>query len=317
MFARPLSSAHVCLGCQLRRVRHNSRTLSSILLHRSSLAVSCIRSLHSSPPSRWTVPLAGVFDNHLIPFRKVQSPFLQEKYQAPRSRSKFRRGKKGGQEVREDAEALSVNSLGKPAEVIVLRDTGRDAEEFVEQEEDEESKYNVQGSSREAMLEAMEKEAVPMDQETVNQQIDALRPRLEDPNSGRLVISSKEVLRLCKVITDSYSFVQISAYIARSKAPPEHASSKDVIRSLIVNKSPDLHFRPWTPTNKGIIPDSYHGLNKKYLHPKAKIVKRIKLARTLLKQCWRVEIEEEVEQLGELVCTLPTSGIRLLNAGSE
>ncbi|QDS73715.1 hypothetical protein FKW77_003502 [Venturia effusa] len=211
------------------------------------------------------------------------------------------RGPRGGK-VREDSESLSVTALGKPAKVIVLRDT----QEAVEHEEKEEDEQAEKSSLRKTLLETIEQDDVPIDQDTVNQQLDAMRPRMEDPNSGRLMISEKEFFRLCKVITKSYSSIQLNLYIARSKATSSEEPAPrplEAAKNHTADHSPDLQLRPWT---------------QKPVHrsKRAKVLRHtVARASTILKKCWKVEVIEEVERLGELVCTLPKSGIRLLSAG--
>jgi hypothetical protein len=228
------------------------------------------------------------------------------------------RGKKGGQ-VRENAEALSVNTLGVPAEVIVLRDAPHnDLEETVEQEDAEEGNGAALGSSRRAILDAIQGEDVIMDQETVNQQIDALRPRVEDPNSGRLILPAKEYFRLCQVLTDSYSRPQLDAYMARSKEavpiPSIGSVSLETRQKSLESKDSEIQFRPWKAVSKA-------DRIQKHLSTadtnNSRRIKRSRLASTLLKHCWKVEIAEEVERLGDLICTLPRAGIRLLTVGSK
>lgn len=216
------------------------------------------------------------------------------------------RGKKGGQQVREDAETLSVNALGKPTEVIVLRDTPPSAEqEAAKQKEREEEEHAVTRSCRETLLTTLEQEDVPLDQDTVNQQLDALWSRTRSPNSERLIIAQKEFLQLGKIITKRYSIKQLDAYINQSKTRMSEQSplqSQEAPENLIANKSPDLHFRPW------ICKPSAKPKRKRNLYKRANVI---------LKNCWEVEITEDVGRLGEIFCTLPKSGIKVLSAGSE
>lgn len=216
------------------------------------------------------------------------------------------RGRKGGPQVREDAEALLVNALGKPTEVIVLRDTPPSAEQEAadQKEKEEEEEHDVTRSCRKTLLATVEEENVPMDQDTVNQQLDALLSRTRPANSERFIITQNEYFELCKLIKKRYSSRQLDNYITRSASLMSEQSSpqsQEDTENAIANKSPDLHFRPWTPKTTN----------------KLKRLQQYKRARAVLKKCWKAEIIEEVERLGELVCTLPRSGIRLLGAGSE
>jgi hypothetical protein len=307
MFARPSSSAYVCLRCQVRLTRQNSHALSSSFRQRSAFSVSCLRPFHNTPPAQWTDPLGPIDDNGDGDSRSRR----REKYHHPLGKL---RGKKGGR-VRENAEALSIKTLGQPAEVIVLRDDPHnDFEEAMEQEDAGAVDGAAKGSSSEAILHAIQGEDILIDQETVNQQIDALRPRVEDPNSGRLILPAKEYFRLCKVLTDSYSRPQLDAYMARWKDAIPVQALPEVEKSGLGTKDPEISFRPWRVVNK---------LERiqKHLSPadtkNSRRLRRSKLASTLLQRCWKVEVAEEVERLGELVCTLPKAGIRLLAAGSK
>lgn len=312
MFARPSSSAYVCLRCHLRLARQILPHRTSILAQqRIHLSISCSRPFSSSLPAQWVDPSGPKDDNGEGESRARR----RDKHYHPLGKL---RGKKGGQQVRENAEALSVNSLGKPAEVIVLRDAPR--HDFIAEEGyAEENDGPAKGSSSEALLNSIEGDDVVMDQDTVNQQIDALRPRVEDPNSGRLILPAKEYSRLCKVLTSSYSRSQLDAYMAHSKhVVPEQTSLEDT-QKLPGPKNSDIQVRPWKPASKlDMIVQKHLG---KQLGPKDKNnlrkLKRSKLASTLLRECWKVEVAEEVERLGETICTLPQSGIRLLTAGSK
>lgn len=315
MFPPPSSSAYVCLRCHLRLARRNLHPLSTILPQPPRYSVSSPRSLHSSPPSQFTIT------RELVGSDQTQECRLQwaGQHGRPQGTAKFRNDKGGGQgkaklremrgdrgrRVREDAETVSVNALGKPTEVIVLRDTPLSAQdEAAEQKEEEEDERAVTSSCRKTLLETMAGEDIPMEQDTVNRQLDALRSQIGVPIAGRLIISQKEFFQLCKVIKKGYNSEQLDAYIFCSNillSEQSLSQSQRATENLIPDKSPDLHFRPWT-------------LKRIHNHAAWKSFKR---AITILKKCWKVEIREEVERLGELVCTLPKSGIRLLSAGSE
>lgn len=319
MFLRPSSSAYVCLQCHLRLAR-NLHPLFTTLSQPSRYSVSSPRSLHSSPLSQFTITRELVGSDQpqeRRPQRAGQHGRPQGKhFESPAKFRNDKGGQKGkaklrelrgdrGLRVREDAETVSVNALGKPTEVIVLRDTPLSAQdEAAEQKEEEEDERAVTSSCRKTLLETMEGEDIPMEQDTVDRQLDALRSQIGVPIAGRLIISQKEFFQLCKVIKKGYNSEQLDAYIFCSNILlPEQSSSQSqrATENLIPDKSPDLHFRPWT-------------LKRIHNHAPWKSFKR---AITILKKCWKVEIREEVERLGELVCTLPKSGIRLLSAGSE
>ncbi|TID24313.1 hypothetical protein E2P81_ATG02614 [Venturia nashicola] len=318
MFPRPSSSAYVCLRCHLRLVRRNLHPLSTALPQSTRYSGSSSRSLHGSPRSQFTItrelvggdgadlrrpqrpePYDGSQGGHSALHRGGQLEFRNGRV---KDKAKLR-GKKGGHQVREDAEPLSVNTLGKPAEVIVLRDTPPSAEQEAAKQKEAGEEHAVTDSCRKTLLAALEEEDVPIEQDTVNRQLDALWSRTRPPNSERLIIAEKDFAQLCSVITKRYSIEHLVNYIIRSTSRMSEQSSpqsQDTTANDIANKSPDLHFRPWTPkpTNK-----SKTRLQAYYR------------ARAVLQKCWGVEIAEEVERLGELVCTLPRSGIELLNAG--
>ncbi|KAE9978095.1 hypothetical protein BLS_000871 [Venturia inaequalis] len=319
MFPRPSSSAFICLRCHLRLARRNLHPLSTALPQSARHSVCSPRSLHSSPRSQFTITRELVGSDGTDAFRPQR---LEQYDRSQRGRSEWHRGgqhafregrvkdkaklrgRKGGPQVREDAEALLVNALGKPTEVIVLRDTPPSAEQEAadQKEKEEEEEHDVTRSCRKTLLATVEEENVPMDQDTVNQQLDALLSRTRPANSERFIITQNEYFELCKLIKKRYSSRQLDNYITRSASLMSEQSSpqsQEDTENAIANKSPDLHFRPWTPKTTN----------------KLKRLQQYKRARAVLKKCWKAEITEEVERLGELVCTLPRSGIRLLGAG--
>jgi hypothetical protein len=187
------------------------------------------------------------------------------------------RGKKGG-EVRESSEVLPLNALGKPTEIIVLRDADIDRSK----EEDNDVAKEPQRpkkSSKKAILESVEKGTVAVDETSTIKSIDELR----DTILGRQLEQGDNILqeehdKLAKALEDGFTTKQLRQY----------ATQKG--KNLLMRNSKTTGKLPhsdWTP---GITPtDERHLIISKLL---GRInVAKSKLARMIVERGWQLHLD--------------------------
>ncbi|KAK3047853.1 hypothetical protein LTS18_013054, partial [Coniosporium uncinatum] len=196
MFARPSSSAHVCLRCRLGLARQlRIRPTPSQHLYASSAASAAAAGQDGD-------------ESHGAPgFRKPYKPF-KDRY--PLGKVRGRQGK----EVREDTAPLEIDSLGEPSEVIVLRDANIDAPRRQSGSQDGQ-REKESPSINEDILGSISQEKDAPEQEAVDEQLEGLRPSQEDGATNEsVVLSQGEFGVLFKEIHDGFTKEQLGKYVA-------------------------------------------------------------------------------------------------------
>lgn len=161
--------------------------------------------------------------------------------------------------MREGSAALSIDSLGARAEVIILRDAGFEhTEEKGEEEEEhegdgEELSPDGERLSQEAILKSIADAKLEPDQATVNKQIDSIWP------PKRSLSPRQQYEWLSKTLRDGWSTPQLKSYCNAKKiegalknAEGKEALSSDEVAS--VESKIGLQWSPWkvgtTPIDK-------------------------------------------------------------------
>lgn len=211
------SGAHICLRCQARAWQRWSRALPSQNHLTATLSTT------SNRPQEAEQKQQVVVRRHYA----ADSPGLGKKRNVykhinPRGRV---RGKKG-KEVFEDTATLEIQSLGKPSEVIVLK------EAYIENEneqgkapvEDQVShRRSVAQTESQNILKSIGETTTAPTQDDINSSIEAVRQDAMGVVTGHYVeIPEARVEELRKKLSTSYSTKQLARYL-RSIASPKHA----------------------------------------------------------------------------------------------
>lgn len=302
MFAPARLDVTLCLRCQLRRT----------LYHITSSA--------APNPTRPRCSLQHRYSPGFPSFSTSTSAFASaEDGSAPRTfkitrplRSHGRlRGKKGA-EQREASEPLAIGTLGRPSEVIILRDVVKRPKDAGEDGLKEEASPSVEESPAGYRMTAKEiesfaiKEQQVSGQEDVNASIEEIRQSLK----GETMLPKADFHRAAKAMAGSYNVAQLSRYFNIQIA--SHVSHEDTVPVIPVQmegKVQQITRTQWhrgtTPIERRLSKTAQLGfVNRR--STKAWIVDKI------LRDIWGVQVEEEIDAVGELEILLQPSQVALL-----
>ncbi|KAI9812158.1 MAG: hypothetical protein M1827_004824 [Pycnora praestabilis] len=218
-------------------------------------------------------------------------------------------GAKGGDQYRVGAARLGTESLGKPSEVILLRDAKlhyRDEAVPLTEVKKEENKraYNVSG-----LFDEIHHERVVESKENVNRNIETLRPH----NSLRRVLSEQNFNDVAKNLYDGFTVPQLQHYInifRETEVGKIH--TEEGAELLEDTEGPGILNRTdWTP---GVTP--FHGQRldrfKKPTLPNKFTRKQTLVTEDVMRNCWKLAIQEEIESNGELELQLRSREMKFL-----
>ncbi|KAF2433174.1 hypothetical protein EJ08DRAFT_677049 [Tothia fuscella] len=323
------SSGSICLRCQSRILRNRLRPSLAAAprsrfsaLHRRSKEKDIIEAV----PVRYTTDDPPSFKSERRLLGKV-------------------RGKRGI-EVREGSAALSIDSLGKKAEVIILRDAGFEHRDDVEEEEGDdiggessvESLQRKTSLNHEAILRSIEDAKKDLSQDEVNAQIEELCPKA----GINATLSEQDYNELCEVLRESYSSAQLRGYCqskreelekrkaeekkrraaladAQSKEDGGSAENPDVWSSSTV-KEITLPYSPWKAGTTSIKQRPSHRMVQPALRiSKARDDKKTKndLLEDVVRTYWQLDVVTEAgDTIGELEFRPKLFELELFTAGN-
>ena len=198
------------------------------------------------------------------------------------------RGKKGG-EVRESSELLPVNSLGKPAENILLRDAELDRSKEEEERDNEMPKDPpvTKVSSKNAIMRAVAQGHATTDSTPTSRSIEDLR----DSVLGRKLekgefITEKEHRKLSKALSDGFTTTQLRQYATQKGA------------NLLKRTTKQVTNLPHSDWRAGV-----SAIDERHLIVTGDVgrrhISKEKLARTVIERGWQLHIGDAT-QIGEI-----------------
>lgn len=191
MLAPSRSGAYVCLRCQSHAAR------------RRLAATTFQQARFLSQPSHQ--------DESGVPEKKQKKKSQRKIY--PHGRL---RGKKGG-EVRESSETLPVKSLGKPAEIILLKDADLDRVKDAEEDDVPKGPVKPKKSSRKDILDAIAKKGSADAATSTSKSIEELRDTiLKSPPELGDIITQKQFKELREALLAGFSKTQLQKYARRN-----------------------------------------------------------------------------------------------------
>jgi hypothetical protein len=201
------------------------------------------------------------------------------------------RGKKGG-EVRESSETLPVNALGRPAEIILLRDADLDRSKDEDvQANDASSKIPVKPrkSSKRDILDSVGQVSVRLDQVSLTKAIEELRDTtLKRQTQKGDHITQEEKDKLMFRLSEGFSATHLNHYARGGK------KGKNLLVRT-VKQSQHLPYSDWRP---GVSPP-----DKKHLilsgHAGSASISKDKLARIIIERGWQLHTDNIME-IGEI-----------------
>lgn len=299
MVARSSQRAFICLECQLYCLRSPSnRTLRAKLPHRPF----SISRPPFAPSDSASVQLQ---QKTLVP----SGVGKERSHGIPQPRlirlRKFRG--KDGKEFSENSVSLAVQSLGKPAEVIIIRDAK--SNKIPPEQEEEHELENTEDSTEEnkrisgEIIASLKDGKARVSQDIVNEQIDKLWPVQTLHNQPGALLTKSEYERVAKLLRDRFTTAQLLQYaLPRAKKM----------------KSPKEEEWPigWSFWRR----PSQSPVSVKYFDPKyARSVPKTKpkLIKFIVESLWNVETAGEAELVGQITGTLKTGDLMLLTSGSR
>jgi len=279
MFSRQSGRVAICLRCQAKALLQAGRScqpfaLSEVRRSRFHSSISSLEQADALSLSQTT--------------RNSESSPHGNRYKNKRL---FIRGKlrgKKGREVREDTAALPVHSLGKPAEVIILRDAGIEQEEDTEALPTFETSGPSQRLSNEEILASLAQDKRTSSQAEVDEQIRALRPT--NTRDGHISsIGKQDYEALHKALVDSFTSQQLKSHLKRNQPDAELPAVADKRAG----------FAPWrlgtSSIEKALSQAKYRtATGGTSLSAKQKFAARI------IQELWHTDIAQDVNSVGEL-----------------
>ena len=293
MVARGSRRAFVCLECQLKALR--------------SPPISLLR---ASPPHRaFSVRRPTLFPSdsstQLLQASNHSEVLAKRRDGDARPRTNRNRKFRGrdGKEFSENSVSLAAQTLGKPAEVIIIRDAKSIEPQRTEEEmelgpRDDNAEENERISGE--ILASLKDGQAEESQETVNNQIDKLRPIQAFPDQSALTVSQYEYARVEKLLKDGFTISQLHKY-ARARS--------DFMKLGGADEQP----RGWSTWQRTLGPIAIKYLKLKSLQIVPKV--KPKLIRLILENLWNIEVTGEGEHTGQLHGNVKAGDLLLLTFG--
>lgn len=228
--------------------------------------------------------------------RKVDSRGRQDPPLQP-AEPTMQRIRKGNTALHVDSSKLSIPTLGREAEVIVLREGGRWVRKPLN--------WDRRAPDRGLVLEEALDQEVGLDMELVLDNIDALRPE-------HRILPASEFKTVFDCLMNGFTSVQLQAYLARHQQRIEDGEESAFLGRI----SEPTQTLPWiveqaiwTPHVEGAvedIPQSLKGYILKTMPPKQR------LAMQLMRQCWAMSVQELMDGQGILEVPIRDQEFKLL-----
>ncbi|KAI8936595.1 hypothetical protein NX059_006997 [Plenodomus lindquistii] len=302
MFAPRAPSAFVCLRCEVQLARRSLPRFAH----------------HTSQPKFSTSARHGNDEAAQYPqdaLSQLEPPPLKiTKEKEPLDRTRRHKGKT----IRETSARLGgIKTLGDDAEILVLREVAESAEEAAAKQA-ENAPTEMPRIDVPDIAASVEEESKPLSLREIHQQIEALRPAIQgDPDEPQYV-SQATFLKLNKLLMTGFTLHQLSGFYSIAKNVKLQLWPKEVINRLKGDKgTPRNPTRrsDWQPgTTK--IEHRLPGLDVTLRSKKQPVSKQLLVDR-ILRDCWKMELLEEIEAPGEIELSLQPWQIMLLNVGES
>jgi hypothetical protein len=247
---------------------------------------------------------------------------------APKAKYRFRKTRRinrTGHQFSENRANLGVNTLGQPAEVLIIQDTEEGLHRNAEGQYDHESStkddielvgkepYRDLSPQHQEILENLQdeqraKQTTKAEQQaSVNAQLEELRPQnvtgLMNP-----VLSRTELAKLIKKL-DGFTMAQLTYYYNKVK----RSNTKET--KELSSTQQDISTVPWWPWPPGKLksPHYFKRSGQKIL----KFSNRQVAISMILRQLWEVDVQGETGFAGHVWREFDDSAISVLSVGSE
>ncbi|KAK1007942.1 hypothetical protein LTS01_002439 [Friedmanniomyces endolithicus] len=194
---------------------------------------------------------------------------------------------KPGRRQRQSSEQLATASLGKPSEVIVLRDVvERPAKRRPIVVEGNGIHPRAEGATEAVAIVSKLEESLASDEDEVNASIEAMRPE-------NLVVDKQVWKGLEEQLLERYNLSQLVKYLSR--ASPRIALAKTAAVDDVTSSN-EMLATSWYP---GRTPME-HRLGRTSIGKREPTKSKAKVARKILRSAWSITTDTESQQLGEI-----------------
>jgi hypothetical protein len=201
-----------------------------------------------------------------------------------------------GHRLRENAADLNVDSLGSPAEIIVLRETGFHFKPSPEIEQ-------LEVAEKVDILASVGSKRELLEQADVEKNIEEFKPKTK-------TITWDELQSIQRQLAAGFTTMQITKYIEAFRRRQKAEKEKDGLESRNHLSSAILRQTSWVPgiseTSEEFDDSVLRGYRSEALTPK------LKLALLMLRQCWQLEAQDVIESIGEVELELRNEELELL-----
>ncbi|KAI3398590.1 hypothetical protein diail_8938 [Diaporthe ilicicola] len=262
---------------------------------------------------------SGVLNNRYHKGAEGDSDNTQMRTSVRNTRGRQREHRRGNMMLVEDASKLSVDTLGKAAEVIVLRDK--------RQLERKASPFEV--GSGDAVGTGLNIEDFLDEQESLNpdnviENIHGLKPK-------RHIVSEREFMSLFKTLLNGFTTIQLEKYVWWHREQPilemikdevfgedETSSKEPRIPEDVLDKKREyawmIEQAHWAPHVDGALKEARYPLTgyvMKSMTPKQRLVIQ------LVRECWDVSIQELLDGNGSVDIRVRDLEFKLLTLGTQ
>ncbi|KAF2476899.1 uncharacterized protein BDR25DRAFT_370716 [Lindgomyces ingoldianus] len=284
MLASRTSNAFVCIRCELKLARSRALPTSPSL---ANFSISAHR--------------RNAFDE--------TSPLKNPNTSKPvNSRSLWKIRKRRGRAIRETTAPLGLKTLGKDAEIIVLREVGDDAPEDIPAPEPSSESQEQPG-----ILASLQEDGKRISQEEINRLLEKLRPQAYSNYDESNYISLAKFVKLNKALRDGFTVQQLSRYFALTTGVQQELVKQEVLEGVQGKRKNPIARTEWHP---GTSPLSRRLPGAGIITgPKRAPVSKPLLVDQILRKAWNLVLLEEIEAPGELEFVLHRWQIAVLSAG--
>jgi hypothetical protein len=296
MISRGASGTHVCWRCQFRLSQSLQNTPTSFAQSPRSRGVRQLDKFwaESTKASSTLTPASDVSQNEHDEGkpRTVRKAGQKSGAWHPLGRLYGFRGHR----LREKRAELNIDSLGKPAEVIVLRDAGFYSKSLPDIEE-------LRGAEKVDILKQLDAERGLITQADVENNIEECRPKAK-------IISWAEFQLVQKQIVSGFTTSQLIKYLNAPRHRQKKVGAGYDVCSQEGSRRAIIRRTQWMPkvseTGDDFKENSLRGYDSEAFTPKQR------LTLLLMRQCWELEAQEITESIGEVELQIASTDLELL-----
>lgn len=223
-----------------------------------------------------------------------------------------------GKTIRETSARLGgIKTLGDDAEILLLKELA-DPEDLAGKEAAAMLHKKMTPLEVPDIAASLQEESKVLSPHEIHRQIENLRPKIHGDPQDEQHVSQATFAKLMKILTTGFTYPQLSAFYSIAKNVERRKVYQKVIDGLKGDKGTTK--RPvvrseWQPGTTNI-QRRLPGVDVTLRPPKQPVSKQL-LVDSILRDCWKLVLLEEMEAPGEIELSLQPWQITLLNVGES